>query len=480
MDERRPEAILPPEEIRSISDGVVNGELFSGGCSMSVTLDSRDEVEGSLFVGVKGENEDGSRFAREALKRGAAGAVVGPSAWDQVKGYVKSRSSFAILARDTTRFLGDLARIKRRALKGVTFIGITGSAGKTTTKDMVFAILSKCSDTFRNPGNFNNLIGLPLSLLMVREGDQYAVLELGSNMPGEVGRLTEISSPHVGLITNIGPAHLEGFGGLDGVREEKAELFARMGADSTAVINNDDLRVKSLASRHDGKKVYFGEREGDVTGSVRTLDAERMALGLEYGGELVGCVMNTPGIQFFRNALSSAAVALSLGIPKESLCAGLESFYTPEGRFQVHSLMGDIVVVNDTYNANPLSVEVSLDTVRSLYPGRKYIFVLGDMLELGDATRVSHMRMGKLASALKPEAIFAFGDLSKQLVEGVLESEFPEERCAHFSSKDELSRELIRRIVPGTVVLVKGSRLMKLELVVESLVRHFSLQGKTA
>jgi len=479
-DRRTPVAILPPLLEGALEREVINREHIPREREIGISLDSREDVRGMLFVGLPGEHKDGSEFALEALKKGAFGVAINEKGWREVGEFAKRQGRVAILTDDTVRYLGALARRKRDSLIKVRYIAVTGSAGKTTSKEMISSILSGAGKTFRNPGNYNNLIGLPLSLLMVREDDRFAVLEIGSNQRGEVGRLTEICLPHVGLITNIGPAHLEGFGGLEGVKEEKGDLFRLMDEKGVVVINNDDLRVRSLSNLHRGASVSFGEREGDVTGAIASVDPEKMVLSLSYGDKEGEVVMKNSGLQFFRNALCAAAVSFALEIPFEKVQEGLARFVAPEGRFKILHLGGDLAVVDDTYNANPLSVEVSIDAVRDIFPGRDHIFIFGDMLELGDAAPTSHMRIGKLAAASGAKGIYAFGPLSESIIDGAVEYGYPREKCSHVGDIDTLVRVALKEAVPGSVVLVKGSRLMKLERVVDALTRHFSIEGKTA
>lgn len=479
-DRRSPVTTLPPPSKGEFEREVIHGDQILLKKEIEISLDSRKDVKGTLFIGLPGEHKDGSEFALDALKKGAFGAVVSGNRWKEIGEFARKQGQVAILTDDTVGYLGALARRKRDFLKEVKYVAVTGSAGKTTSKEMISAILTGVGKTFRNPGNYNNLIGLPLSLLMVRKDDRYAVLEIGSNQPGEVALLTKICLPHVGVVTNIGPAHLEGFGGLEGVKKEKGDLFRLMTDKGVVVINNDDLRVRSLSRLHRGATVSYGEKEGDVTGAIISMDPEKMVLSLSYGEEKGEVVLENSGLQFFRNALCAAAVSFALEIPFEKVREGLARFSTPEGRFKILHLGGDLVVVDDTYNANPLSVEVSIDTVRAIFPEREAIYIFGDMLELGDAAPTSHTRIGKLAAASGAKGIYAFGPLSKRLIDGAIEYGYPREKCSHMGDIDTLVRVALREAGAGSVVLVKGSRMMKLEQVVDAFTRHFSIEGKTA
>lgn len=478
---RNPETRIDREIIRDLSEDLVNGEMIPvGGITRKVSIDSRGDLVGSLFIGISGEKQDGSRFAGEALDNGAWGVVVAPSYWEMAREKAVNKKRIAFLAKDPLYFLGELARGKRRSMKNVLFTGITGSTGKTTTKDMVAAILSSAGRAYKNPGNFNNLVGLPLSLLMVRGSDRYGVLEIGTNTPGEVARLTSILSPQTGTITNIGPAHLEGFGGIDGVQKEKGDLFLNMSEDAVAVVNRDDLRVFTASKSFSGNKVYFGESEGDVTGRILHMKPQSMGISILYGEDLIEVDLNYPGIQFFRNVLCAAGVAFALGIPSKSVEEGLSRFVLASGRFVIHSLAGDIIVVDDSYNANPLSAEVAVENIMTLFPDKKKIFVMGDMLELGESTRSSHMRLGAILANADPYLIFTCGESARHIAEGASSSGFPRDRCFNVQDPLDLGEMLAGELVENSVILVKGSRMMRLEKVVEKLLCSTGAKGETA
>lgn len=450
-------------------DGV-NTHLIARGSPVKVVIDSRKVVSGALFVGLPGENHDGSSFAGEALDKGVLGVVVNRNVWGSVKEKAMRLKRAAICVADPLYYFGELSREKRVRNRGAKFVGITGSAGKTTTKDMVSKILNRAGVTFQSPGNFNNLIGLPLSLMMMRDEDKFGVFEMGTNRPGEIGRLTEILSPHVGVITNIGPAHLEGLGGVDGVQREKSALFEKMGRSAVAVVNDDDLRIRAVSELHRGKKVIIGGKNGDVRGKILNMQAESMHMLISYGEETIDVVTSYPGLQFFKNALYAAGVALALGISKELVREGLASFIPDTGRFVIHQLGDDVVLIDDTYNANPLSVEVAVDNIIQIFPGKKVIFLLGDMLELGEAAESSHLRMGDLASSLNPYRIYTYGELAGKIMEGARNAGYPASQCYHASDVDDIAEHIIGDTIAGSVILIKGSRMMKLERVVKKII----------
>lgn len=479
-DERVPEASFDGDAVSRLAEERVNDHLLSGGMPFRVVTDSRGDVGGAIFVGLPGEKHDGSQYAEEALDRQVAGVVVGREFWGTVKDKARRMGKAAICVADPLFFFGELAREKRGKIKGTVFVGITGSTGKTTTKDMVSAVLGRAGWTFKNPGNYNNLVGLPLSLMMMREEDEYGVLEMGTNTPGEIGRLTEILAPRVGAITNIGPAHLEGLGGVDGVQREKGDLFKKLPAGAIAVVNEDDLRVKAVSDLFPGRKVSFGEERGDVRGKILAMTPDSMEIQLDYGEDRMDVTMASPGVQFFRNALCTSAISFALGIQKELVHDGLSSFLTGSGRFSILNPGRDVVVVDDTYNSNPLSVEVAIHNLKLMFPGRKIVFLLGDMLELGEAADSSHQRIGGLASSLGPHRIYTFGELASKIHEGALRAGYPQSQCGHFEDVEELAKTLLEDRIRGSVILVKGSRMMKLERVVDRIVESFPARGNEA
>ncbi len=471
---RVPEISFFGESALRLIEDRVNFHLLERDAPVRIVIDSRGNVAGAIFVGLPGENHDGSRFAEEALDKGVLGVVVNREVWESVKVKAKSSGRSAICVGDPLLFFGQLAWEKRRQAGGTNFVGITGSAGKTTTKDMVSSILSMKGGTFKNPGNFNNLIGLPLSLMMIRDEDEYGVFEMGTNAPGEIGRLAEVLAPNVGVITNIGPAHLEGLGGVDGVQKEKGALFRELSSGDVAVVNEDDLRVKAVSDLCRCRKVFFGADRGDVTGAIVELRVDSMQMHFRYGSEKMEVSMSSPGLQFFRNALCASGVAFALGVSKEQVSEGLSRFHPDSGRFSIFKLGNEVMLVDDTYNSNPLSVEVAVESISRIFPGRKIILLLGDMLELGEAAESSHLRIGDLASSLNPYRIYTYGELAAKINEGALNAGFPESRCHHSSDVDELAERMLNDTASGSVILVKGSRMMKLERVVKKVIERLT------
>ncbi|MCF8060883.1 MAG: UDP-N-acetylmuramoyl-tripeptide--D-alanyl-D-alanine ligase [Deltaproteobacteria bacterium] len=452
--------------------GAANGALIEGSADAvisGVTTDTRNLAPGELFWSLVGERFDGHDFMLRALEQGAAG-VVGKT--DRVRSLSLPEGRAAIGVEDPLRALGDLASWWRREHR-VAVAALTGSAGKTTTKEMAAAVLDLEGPTLRNRGNFNNLIGLPLTLLGLLGEHRYAVLEMGMNRPGEIARLTEIADPDAGLITNVARAHLEGLGDLRSVARAKAELLDRMRPGATAILNGDDALLMAEAHRFQGHTVTFGlGPENRVRAErVRALGRNGILFELVYGEERIEVRLPVPGRQNVLNALAASALAGSLGAGLETVAQGLEMFRGVPGRFTVLNLPGGGVLVDDTYNANPSSLEAALDSLADLAGGRGRIIVcLGDMLELGRETVPAHLEAGRAAAERGAAHLLVLGEQADHVIRGALDRGLPAERTHRMHNHEEMADGILDLLENGDVVLLKGSRGMRLEKVVERIV----------
>ena len=459
--------ILTIEEVlRATSGKLLQGSenVFQG-----ISTDSRTVAEGELFIALKGGRFDGHHYALEALKKKAGGLLidedkVGDIRWN---GY---RSRAVIAVKDTLAALGEIARNWRRKYK-TPVVALTGSNGKTTTKEMIAACLETTFPTLKTKGNLNNLIGVPLTLLALTERERVVVLEMGMNVPGEIRRLTEIAEPDVGLITNIQTVHLEGMGSLERLKEEKGELYRGMRRDGTILVNQDDARVVDLASDYPGQKITLGiEHPADVMAKeVRLKGAEGTSFTLILEGEVVEIDLPLLGRQFIPNALSAMAVACLFGVEVKEAKKALENFKPFPMRMEVVPLQGGKTVINDAYNANPSSMEFALETLVEVKGKGRTIAVLGDMLELGNFTKEAHQRIGQKVSQLSIDFLLAMGEEAPVIVESAIRYGFSMERAQVVESHSE-AVSLLRQIVRnGDWILVKGSRRMAMEKIVEGL-----------
>jgi UDP-N-acetylmuramoyl-tripeptide--D-alanyl-D-alanine ligase len=449
----------------------MQGELLRGSRDRSfsgISTDSRTVGEGQLFWALKGESFDGHDFVKEAIQRGAAGAVVDKDRNPDLPANTRA----AILGvPDTLKALGDLARWWRHRFKA-RVTAITGSAGKTTTKEMTSAILSLEGFTLKNEGNLNNLIGLPLSLFLLDESHRYAILEMGMNRPGEIGRLTEITDPDVGLITNVGRAHLEGVGSIEGVARAKVELLEKMSPRALAILNGDDRILMQAAAAFRKKPITFGQGlQNPVRAEkIRNLGPEGFSFDIHWEGKSFSVRLRVPGFQNVYNALAAAAIALSMNLSTDRIQEGLSGFEGIKGRFKVAPLPDGSILIDDTYNSNPSSLRAALESLRALAPqGRKVIVGLGEMLELGDETVPGHVEAGEMVAQAGADWFVALGDHAPEMIRGALHKGYPMERAIHVKDHQEMGAKILEVMKPGDLVLLKASRRTGLDRVADRL-----------
>jgi len=447
----------------------IEGELLRGSRDVSfsgISTDSRTVGKGQLFWALKGETFDGHDFVKAAIKKGAVAVVVN-------KGWAADlpanmRASI-IGVPDTLQALGDLARRWRRRFD-VRVAAITGSGGKTTTKEMTSAILSLEGPTLKNEGNFNNLIGLPLSLFLLEERHCYAVFEMGMNRPGEIGRLTEIADPDIGLITNVGRVHLEGVGSIRGVAKAKVELLEKMAPRGLAILNGDDRILMQAAASVRKKPVTFGQGlENTVRAEkIQNLGREGFSFDIHWKAKPFSVRLKIPGFHNVYNALAAAAIALSLDVAKDRIQEGLSRFEGVKGRFKVMPLEDGSLLIDDTYNSNPSSLRRALESLKTLTPqGRKVIVGLGDMLELGEETEASHVEAGEMVAEAGVDWLVAMGDHAPEMIRGALGKGFPRKRAIRAKDHKAMGAKILEIMKPGDLVFLKASRRIGLERVAE-------------
>jgi len=414
----------------------------------SIVTDSRKVDYGCLFAALPGSRTDGHDFAARAVDMGAVAVLV-------------SRPVDVPVTRlqvpDVLRALGIIARLLRRRLHPVV-VGITGSNGKTTVKEMVAAILRTESEVLATEGNYNNELGVPLTLFRLEEKHRYAVLEMGASKAGDIAYLAGIAEPEVGLITNIGPAHLEGFGSEEGVARAKGEMFTALPADGCAILNGDQPWCglwRELNSA--GRVLTFGE---DESLDVRLETGSRGArIHTPQGTFPVRLTL--PGRHNLINAVAAAAVAFALDVPLDHIRKGLESVAPVPGRLNLIPVECGWTVIDDTYNANPASLYSALQVLAGMQ-GKAWL-VLGDMKELGEDSRKLHAEVGDAARSLGVSRIFATGELAAHTVDAFGDG------AEHFSDRAGLIEALKAELRPGINCLVKGSRSMGMEHVVRAI-----------
>eukprot|EP01022_Parablepharisma_sp_SALTPOND_P024758 TRINITY_DN5546_c0_g1_i4.p2 TRINITY_DN5546_c0_g1~~TRINITY_DN5546_c0_g1_i4.p2 ORF type:complete len:466 (+),score=258.96 TRINITY_DN5546_c0_g1_i4:1037-2434(+) len=429
---------------------------FSG-----VSTDSRSVGQGQLFVALVGPNFDGHDYVAAALEAGAAGAVVR-------QGFSLPGEAGACLFEvpDTLAALGDLAAAWRQEHSALV-AAITGSNGKTTTKEMLGAILRQRHQVLATRGNLNNLIGLPLTLMQLQATHTACVLEMGMNAPGEIARLTQIAAPEAGVITNVGPAHLGMLGSLEAIAAAKGELFEGLSPAATAVVNLDDPLLAPAAASLPCRVVTFGlDSAADITAGGLTDLGPRQSFVLDLAGEQVKVRLAAPGRHNVMNALAAAATAWSLGQGAEAVSAGLEAFAPVPGRLNLLGRPGGPAVVDDTYNANPASVASGLAAAAAMAQGRALALVLGDMKELGEYAPALHRETGRLAARLGCRLVLAVGEHATEVAAGAREEGLAAESAVAFAAMAELLAAAPGLLAEDYLVLVKGSRSMAMEQVV--------------
>ncbi len=422
----------------------------------SVSTDSRKIEQGNLFIALRGENFDGAAFVAGAARDGAVAVMVNTGSFDG------NAPCPVLLVEDTRLALGRLAA-HWRAQFAIPLVGLTGSNGKTTVKEMLAAILREATGSAESvlatQGNLNNDIGMPLTLLRLNAGHRYAVIEMGMNHTGEIEYLSRLANPDVALITNASGAHLAGLGSVEGVARAKGEIFAGLKQGGTAVINADDVYEplwRKLAEGHavlefgiNGYPSVYGKWQAQEFGA-------RLAV-LTPHGEFAAS-LQVPGVHNARNALAATAAAVALDVPLEKISAGLEKFGGVAGRLQRKAARHGAVLIDDTYNANPSSMRAALEVLAQA-AGRR-IFVMGDMGELGEDAARYHAEIGGFARQSGIQHLLALGELSREAVR-----EFGA-GAQHFDDAESLCAALESEMDAGVTVLVKGSRFMKMERVV--------------
>ena len=447
-----------------------HGELLQGDTGdviRRVSTDTRSLEPGDCFVPLAGETHDGHDFIPDAVAKNVGAVVLSRRNIESII----PRDMALIRVADTLYALGELAGYQRKQ-HTIPVIGITGSNGKTSTKEMIAAILGVEHDVHKNAGNFNNLIGVPLTLLSLEAHHQAAVIEMGINVFGEMERLVEITNPTAGLVTNIHPAHLQGLESQERILEEKGKLLTCLAADDLAVINLDDERLRSFAKRLRARTVTYSH--ADATAQIRLagrVETERgvSTFPMALGSEIVPIRLAVLGAHQVQNALAAAALAYGLGESTENIVEGLSRHRPVHQRMEMHELRDGAVLVDDTYNANPMSMIAAARAVMEASRGRPVILVLGEMREMGaDGPRL-HWEVGRQIGKMKATRLLTLGGLAAELNRGAIESGMPEEACNHASDHNEIV-ELLRGLkINDSWILVKGSRGMTMERVVQGL-----------
>jgi UDP-N-acetylmuramoyl-tripeptide--D-alanyl-D-alanine ligase len=449
---------------------LLNFDVCSGKRVKGISTDSRTTKPGEVFFAFRGERFDGHDFLEQVFERGALCAVVEKS--DRLGA---AANCPLLVVENVIKAYGRLARIYRRKFR-IPVLAVAGSNGKTMTKEMIGAVLAKKFRVLKTEKNLNNHIGVPETLFRLREMHEIAVVEVGTNHFGEVEYLCDILEPTHGLITNIGREHLEFFGDLDGVAKAEGELFTRLGTDGVGFLNADDPRLVRLASSL-SKRIPYGFRSSNVRvrGSFLGLDKNACARfsARARGKRPFEVQLATPGKQAVGNALAAATVGLTFRVPKAKIREALEKFRSSDKRMEIIRRSG-VTIMNDTYNANPDSVAAALETLQAMQCRGKKIAILGDMLELGAAAEAEHRSIGAAVHQYGVDYLLTYGAHSIRTHEASsVKMKF------HYDQRNVLSEYAAELLSPGDIVLVKGSRAMKMEDVVTFLLSRLGTSRKS-
>lgn len=420
-----------------------------------VCTDSRTLRRGEVFWALSGPRHDGHHFIAEAYRKGAAACVI-------QRGHTATLTGPAIEVDDTLRALADFARWYRHQCEAL-IVGVTGSVGKTTTREMINTVLSARHSGMRSRGNYNNEVGLPLSLLDLQTDDEFGVIEMGASRPGDIRTLCEIACPEVGVITKVGLAHLETFGTAEQILNTKGELVESLPPHGFAVLGGDDERVRGLADRAICPTILVGESAGN---QVRATDVEVKPRRLRFTVDRKRYEVPAVGRHLLLSALCAVAVAREIGMEPSAIAAGLLKFNAEKGRCHVEDC-GDWTVIDDTYNANPTSMAAACACLHDWPEDRRKLIVLGDMLELGPEAAKFHRQLGECVAQSGLDHLLAIGDYADDVADGALAAGMKAFRIADCQDLESLLTVLDCWLEPQDIVLVKGSRGMRMERVVE-------------
>ncbi|HTI40981.1 MAG TPA: UDP-N-acetylmuramoyl-tripeptide--D-alanyl-D-alanine ligase [Vicinamibacterales bacterium] len=452
----------------------VAGRIVSGDPERvvgNITTDSRSLQGGDFFIALRGARFDAHAFVNEVLERGALGVLV-----EEIPARDFAPDTVVIAANDTTRALQDLAHAVREAT-ATKVVAITGSAGKTTTKDTIADFLSASHRVVKNKGNLNNHIGLPLSLLQLRDKPDVAVMELGMNHAGEIRTLVAIADPDVRVWTNVGDAHIGFFASPDAIADAKAEILEAAEPHDVLVCNADDGRVMARAIHFAGRVVTFGEVQG---ASVRAIDIEdRGVNGMRArvatpAGEHV---IETPllGRGNLANVLAATAVALEFDVPLDTIAARAAALRPSDRRGAVHRLRGGLTLIDDSYNSSPAALKRALEVLAKEATGARKVAVLGEMLELGAHAEDKHRECGRAAAAAGLAALFAVGGTpARALADEAVAAGMTASHVTYYETSDAAASSIAGSLRAGDVVLVKGSRGTRTDLIADRIAEEFA------
>lgn len=425
----------------------------------SISIDSREIKKGNIFCALNGENTNGHNYIKSAIENGAVAAI---AERQEIKENVNLLKYPLIIVDNSLETLQKAANNYGKIIKAKIFT-ITGSAGKTTTRNLISKVLGSSFSVTHSIKNYNNHIGLPLSILQVDKNDDFAVIEMGANHIGEIATLCKIIKPDYGLITSISKAHIEGFGSIENVQKAKFELFDSVDDNGIIFINNDDFRIKEY-NNNDIKKVTYSIKS-NADYELKIIDYDQFGrYTLEYMGKSIK--LNSIGYGAAQNAAAALTVGKTFGLSTGAIIKQIQDFNTPQGRGNIINL-NDYFIINDTYNANPLSTNLAIRSLNEMNSKGKTIMVLGDMLEMGELSESSHKNIGAQIAESKINYLFCYGENTKHTIESARQYDMM--NAIHFDKKKSLAETLISLVKPNDIIYIKGSRGLKMETIIEKL-----------
>lgn len=427
-----------------------------------ITTDSRKISEGDLFIPLVGARFDGHDFIMSSLQAGASGSLTSVDV-RPVEGKT------IIKVEDTLKALSAIAGHYREKFR-IPFVGITGSVGKTSTKDMIACVLSRRFCVLKTEGNFNNEIGLPLTIFRLDNTHEAAVVEMGMSGLGEISRLTAVARPEVAVITNIGMSHIEKLGSRQNILKAKMEILEGLNKDGLVILNGDDNLLSGLKGLLSFRTVFYGINEGlDYQAfNVRTEGESGTFFEITIGASDYKVHVPVPGIHNVHNALAAIAAGIELGIPVNEIVKGIDDFTPGEMRLNIVKRNG-LKIINDAYNASPQSMEAAMSVLSDIKGAGRSVAVLGDMLEMGDWAEKAHFGVGSLAASARLDCLVTVGKQARYIAEGAVKSGMPGEKIFSFECNRDVSQFLNEFLREGDTILIKGSRGMKMEQIVELL-----------
>jgi UDP-N-acetylmuramoyl-tripeptide--D-alanyl-D-alanine ligase len=439
----------------------------------NVSIDTRSLQNGDIFFAIRGVNQDGHKFIPNALAKGALGAVAAndyqfPGEFPEGRVLIK--------VDDTHRALRDLAAWNRRQWPGI-LVAITGSMGKTTTREFAAQVISSQFSVYQTPGNYNNLFGLPLALFGLAPNHDIGLFEMGMSAPGEIAEMCRIAAPEIGVITNVAPVHLAFFNSIEGIAAAKGELAQALPVEGILIYNIDDPLVCDIASRFAGRKISYGfSDQANVRASqLKLVDLNETRFKLSCAGTACEAVIPLPGSHFVMNALPAVALGLSCNIPLERIIASLGSLKQAHMRGQILRFKEGFVVIDDSYNSNPRALMEMIGTLTKLPSFTRRILVAGEMLELGSASDSLHAECGAFAAKSGLDMAVGIQGAAIQIIRAAVQAGLPESQAHFFPDSTEAANFISAQIRKGDLVLVKGSRGVHAEKVIQSLRAQFEI-----